>query len=156
MAKVITDNRNYTDIANAIRSKGVDGSFKPNEMANAIECISSGGLPEVRKFSVATDPTLGTYGGISFPVITDGHANYLIMQNDASKMTASDRWLRCGVISLDYNISNKNGYGFARYDGNSNASVGTITVADGIMTVLGSTVIHMEQTYSVDIYEVMF
>ena len=32
----------YKDIANAIRSKGVSGSFKPSEMANAIRSIGGG------------------------------------------------------------------------------------------------------------------
>lgn len=48
MSKVLTDSQNYTDIANAIRAKGVTGTFKPSEMASAIESIASGGgeLPD--------------------------------------------------------------------------------------------------------------
>lgn len=42
MAKVLTDSKNYEDIADAIRSKGVSGTFKPSEMADAIESIPSG------------------------------------------------------------------------------------------------------------------
>lgn len=41
--KVVTDSKNYTDIASAIREKGVEGSFKPAEMAAAIESIEGGG-----------------------------------------------------------------------------------------------------------------
>lgn len=41
--KVVTDNKNYTDIAEAIREKGVEGSFKPAEMAVAVRSIPSGG-----------------------------------------------------------------------------------------------------------------
>lgn len=43
MAIVTTDSQNYADIAEAIRNKGVNGSFKPNQMAQAIEDIESGG-----------------------------------------------------------------------------------------------------------------
>lgn len=43
MSKIVTDSQNYSDIADAIRAKGVSGTFKPNEMADAIESISSGG-----------------------------------------------------------------------------------------------------------------
>lgn len=44
MSIVITNDQNYTDIADAIRSKGVSGVFKPAEMSNAITCIASGGI----------------------------------------------------------------------------------------------------------------
>lgn len=43
MAIVTTDSKNYSDIAEAIRNKGVSGSFKPNQMAAAIEQIEGGG-----------------------------------------------------------------------------------------------------------------
>ena len=42
MATVITNDRHYTDIADAIRAKGVDGSFLPSQMASAIGSISGG------------------------------------------------------------------------------------------------------------------
>lgn len=44
MGKIVTDSQNYSDIADAIRAKGISGTFKPNEMADAIESISSGGI----------------------------------------------------------------------------------------------------------------
>lgn len=43
MSKVITDNQHYSDIADAIRAKGISGAFKPAEMPAAIEQIQSGG-----------------------------------------------------------------------------------------------------------------
>ena len=44
MAKVLTDNKHYTDIADAIRAKnGTDNTYKPSEMADAIEAITTGG-----------------------------------------------------------------------------------------------------------------
>lgn len=43
MAIMRTDSANYSTIADAIRAKGVTGNFKPNEMAEAISAIVSGG-----------------------------------------------------------------------------------------------------------------
>lgn len=42
MATVLTDNQHYSDIADAIRAKGVSGTFRPSEMATAIASIPSG------------------------------------------------------------------------------------------------------------------
>jgi len=39
MAKVLTDSIHYTSIADAIRAKGISGSFMPEQMASAIERI---------------------------------------------------------------------------------------------------------------------
>lgn len=48
MAKVLTDSQHYTDIADAIRAKnGTENTYKPSEMAVAIEALPIGGdLPE--------------------------------------------------------------------------------------------------------------
>lgn len=42
MAKVLTDSKHYTNIAEAIRAKGVNGSFMPEQMASAIGSIEGG------------------------------------------------------------------------------------------------------------------
>lgn len=42
MAIVTTDSRHYEDIADAIRAKGVSGSFSPSQMAGAIGQIQAG------------------------------------------------------------------------------------------------------------------
>ena len=42
MATVLTDNQHYSDIADAIRAKGVSGTFLPSEMADAIASITGG------------------------------------------------------------------------------------------------------------------
>lgn len=44
MSIVYTDDKHYSDIADAIRSKGVSGTFKPDEMAQAVLDIPSGGI----------------------------------------------------------------------------------------------------------------
>lgn len=48
MAIVTTNDQHYSDIADAIRDKGVNGVFKPNEMASAIQSISTGITPSGR------------------------------------------------------------------------------------------------------------
>ena len=48
MAAIITDNKNYLDIAEAIRAKTKSSrTYKPSEMAAAIEGISSSGFKEI-------------------------------------------------------------------------------------------------------------
>ena len=42
MSIVTTDSSNYAGIADAIRAKGVQGTFKPREMAGAIDRIAAG------------------------------------------------------------------------------------------------------------------
>ena len=43
MATVLTNDANYTAIANAIRAKGGEGTFTPSQMATAIANLPSGG-----------------------------------------------------------------------------------------------------------------
>ena len=43
MATVLTNDANYTAIANAIRAKGGEGTFTPAQMATAIANLPSGG-----------------------------------------------------------------------------------------------------------------
>lgn len=43
MSKILTDSSNYPAIAEAIRAKGVEGTFKPSEMPAAIASIVAGG-----------------------------------------------------------------------------------------------------------------
>lgn len=54
----ITDSQNYTNIANAIRGKGVTGSFKPSEMPSAIGSIA----PAIGSFSSITPTVNSTQG----------------------------------------------------------------------------------------------
>lgn len=45
MATVLTNDENYSAIADAIRAKGGSGVYKPEEMAEAIENLPSGDVP---------------------------------------------------------------------------------------------------------------
>lgn len=67
MSIVYTDDKNYSDIADAIRSKGVSGTFKPDEMAQAVLNIPSGGGGLEKIGTVATNPTESTYGRLEIP-----------------------------------------------------------------------------------------
>lgn len=73
MSKIVTDSKNYSDIADAIREKGVKGSFKPAEMADAVRSIPSGGgsIPEmtliIDKLSTSGVPAECTWYGNEIP-----------------------------------------------------------------------------------------
>ena len=59
MTTVLTDNANYTAIANAIRSKlGVQTTYMPSEMADAITAIPTGGGSDLGTKTITTN---GTY-----------------------------------------------------------------------------------------------
>lgn len=68
MAKVITDNQHYKDIADAIRAKTESGdSYKPSEMADAIMAIEGGG-----EFDGELEPGFVTPTGQEFTAYPDG------------------------------------------------------------------------------------
>ena len=54
MATVLTNDANYTAIADAIRAKGGEGTFTPAQMATAIANLSSGGANKVLTSAIIT------------------------------------------------------------------------------------------------------
>ena len=54
MATVLTNDANYTAIANAIRAKGGEGTFTPAQMATAIANLPSGGANKVLTSAIIT------------------------------------------------------------------------------------------------------
>ena len=54
MATVLTNDANYTAIANAIRAKGGEGTFTPAQMATAITNLPSGGANKVLTSAIIT------------------------------------------------------------------------------------------------------
>ena len=54
MATVLTNDANYTAIADAIRSKGGEGTFTPAQMAAAIANLPSGGANKVLTSAIIT------------------------------------------------------------------------------------------------------
>lgn len=59
MAIVTTNDQNYSNIADAIRAKGVNGVFKPSEMADAIASIPTGGGASYVDVTLTQDYTAG-------------------------------------------------------------------------------------------------
>ena len=217
MSKVVTDSKHYTDIAEAIRGKGVEGSFKPSEMAAAIEEIPSGGiipsgsiilteeksydvtekaaavvdmsatraalaeavtakgvdtlpdssfdtianhiglieggggLPNVRKFTVPTDSTIGTYGGVSFPVVESGKALYILKANAGTIF----RPYYCGILSVDHSMQTVGYHNGIRYDNLTNISGAAANISDGVVTILGGNTWQMKESYTLDVYEII-
>jgi hypothetical protein len=59
MAKVLTDDSNYTAIANAIRAKkGVETTYLPSEMAAAINTIDTSGITPTGSISITQNGTV--------------------------------------------------------------------------------------------------
>lgn len=54
MATVLTNDANYTAIANAIRAKGGEGTFTPAQMATAIANLPSGGANKALTSAIIT------------------------------------------------------------------------------------------------------
>ena len=54
MATVLTNDANYTAIADAIRAKGGEGTFTPPQMATAIANLPSGGANKVLTSAIIT------------------------------------------------------------------------------------------------------
>lgn len=54
MATVLTNDANYTAIADAIRAKGGEGTFTPAQMATAIANLPSGGANKVLTSAIIT------------------------------------------------------------------------------------------------------
>lgn len=78
----ITDNQHYSDIADAIRYKGVTGTFKPSEMAAAITSIPSGGEDE---------PTSPANDGWERPISMPKLENYF--ESSYSVFPGRDCWM---------------------------------------------------------------
>ena len=78
MSIITTDSQNYTDIANAIRSKvGTSDTFKPSEMAPAILTIPSGSGTDVSDTTAtAADVLAGKYFHVADGTKTTGTLNF--------------------------------------------------------------------------------
>ena len=89
MGIVLTDSNNYTNIANAIREKGVNGTFKPSQMAQAIASIPMGGgnvfwltgENAVKVMDVTTEPLTFSDLGIGTTIIPSTTSKTLKAKN---------------------------------------------------------------------------
>lgn len=101
----ITDNQYYSDIADAIRYKGVTGTFKPSEMATAIESIPSGD----------DEPTSPSSDGWERPISMPKLENYF--ESSYSIFPGRDCWMTYDTsIEEPFNfVAIKGGAGPGRY-----------------------------------------
>lgn len=93
MANIVTNSKNYTDIANAIRGKnGTSTKYKPSEMALAIRAIEGGGIPctltvETEAGALVT-ATLGNTT-VSATANSNGIATLILKKEGAWTITAT-------------------------------------------------------------------
>ena len=87
MAIVITNDKHYTNIANAIREKnGETTTYKPEEMAAAIEAITSGNpITEMNVYELAGMYTIKHKDGtvVNGSVTFDEDGNAIALTDDA-------------------------------------------------------------------------
>ena len=90
MSLIITDNKHYSDIASAIRTKlSTVITYTPEEMASAIMTISGGGIQPTGSVSITSN---GTYDVTSYAdAIVDvhpEHENYILKYTSANALTS--------------------------------------------------------------------
>lgn len=85
MAKVLTNNQNYTNIANAIRAKnGEEVRYFPSEMAAAIEELNN--LPETTTITI-DDSQYNYFEHITYTGVIDNEVTSIVLtQSDISNL----------------------------------------------------------------------
>lgn len=67
MAKITTDSQHYHDIADAIREKnGTENTYKPSQMASAIEAIAGGGIASDKAYSFNNPAIQAFLDGVTY------------------------------------------------------------------------------------------
>ena len=91
MATVLTNDANYTAIANAIRAKGGEGTFTPAQMATAIANLPSGGASnKVLTSAIIT----GTSSRIDISnYVNDDNFILLLGMKSGANTTVYDNWI---------------------------------------------------------------
>lgn len=93
MSTIVTDNKHYSDIANAIRAKNeTNTTYKPSEMALAIKSLQSGGIPctltvETGAGAVVTATLDGTT--VSATADENGNAIFILSKEGVWSITAT-------------------------------------------------------------------
>ena len=127
-------------------------TYDVTQYAEAVVNVSGGGdLPNVRKFTVVTDATLGANGGIIVPVVTSGRAIYALKANAGTVY----RPYYCGILSVDYSQSTKAHHVAIRYDNSTSVAGSSLTITNGEVKIVGGATWHMQEAYTVDVYEVI-
>lgn len=141
MATVLTNDANYTAIADAIRAKGGEGTFTPPQMATAIANLSSGGANKVLTSAIIT----GTSSKIDISNYTTDN-NFILffgLSNGAYYIryifTPSIPWKNSSITEyggpLLYNTSSGSGIvipssGFTKIYGVSNSDKNSLAIGD--------------------------
>ena len=89
MSYIITDSQNYSDIAEAIRTKlNISETFKPAQMASAIMSISGGGIIPSGTFSISSNSIydITSYASVDVDVHTE-HEDYIKKYTSANALT---------------------------------------------------------------------
>ena len=108
MAKVLTDDKHYTDIASAIRTKnGTETTYKPDEMADAIlalEIGSGGGSGNGSGDGSENGGNSGSDTGVVEGVVTDVKV-YAVAFNSVGDyyVTFEDGTVASGTVTFDAN-----------------------------------------------------
>ena len=141
MATVLTNDANYTAIADAIRAKGGEGTFTPAQMATAIANLPSGGANKVLTSAIIT----GTSSKIDISNYTTDN-NFILffgLSNSAYYIryifTPSIPWKNSSITEyggpLLYNTSSGSGIvipssGFTKIYGVSNSDKNSLAIGD--------------------------
>lgn len=141
MATVLTNDANYTAIADAIRAKGGEGTFTPPQMATAITNLPSGGANKVLTSAIIT----GTSSKIDISNYTTDN-NFILffgLSNGAYYIryifTPSIPWKNSSITEyggpLLYNTSSGSGIvipssGFTKIYGVSNSDKNSLAIGD--------------------------
>ena len=141
MATVLTNDANYTAIADAIRAKGGEGTFTPPQMATAITNLPSGGANKVLTSAIIT----GTSSKIDISNYTTDN-NFILffgLSNGAYYIryifTPSIPWKNSSITEyggpLLYNTNRGSGIeipssGFTKIYGVSNSDKNSLAIGD--------------------------
>ena len=141
MATVLTNDANYTAIADAIRTKGGEGTFTPPQMATAIANLPSGGANKVLTSAIIT----GTSSKIDISNYTTDN-NFILffgLSNGAYYIryifTPSIPWKNSSITEyggpLLYNTNRGSGIeipssGFTKIYGVSNSDKNSLAIGD--------------------------
>ena len=141
MATVLTNDANYTAIADAIRAKGSEGTFTPAQMATAIANLPGGGANKVLTSAIIT----GTSSRIDISNYTTDN-NFILffgLSNGAYYIryifTPNISWKNSSITEyggpLLYNTSRGSGIeipssGFTKIYGVSNSDKNSLAIGD--------------------------